>query len=267
MERSFIRRLPAVRGVEVFGASFTQFSYARHSHDSYAFGAVESGAMRFWHDGADYLAARGDVIAINPGEVHDGRTEASTGCRYHMLYVECSVIEDVLAQAAPCSRGFSALKGPVLRDASLARRIRHFARATREPLEEQCEVAYLLLRLFTRHGMPPLSPRPAAAESQCVARAKNYMAERLGEPIHLDDISRVARLSAFHFLRTFKRATGMAPHAYLNQIRLERARQLLSAGESPAQVAAATGFVDQSHLTRRFKGAFGVTPGQYRAAL
>jgi AraC-like DNA-binding protein len=59
----------------------------------------------------------------------------------------------------------------------------------------------------------------------------------------------------------------MAPHAYLNQIRLERARQLLSAGEPSAQVAAATGFVDQSHLTRRFKGAFGVTPGQYRAAL
>ena len=62
------------------------------------------------------------------------------------------------------------------------------------------------------------------------------------------------------------RAHGLPPHAYLLQLRLGHAKRLLAAGEAPAAVAAAVGFVDQSHLSRRFKGAFGITPGQYARA-
>ena len=127
-------------------------------------------------------------------------------------------------------------------------------------------LARILLQLFAHHGVPPLAVRPVATERKCVARAKSYMAEHLDRPILLKDIAAAAGLSSFYFLRTFKRVTGMPPHAYLNQIRLERARTLLADGEPPAQVAAALGFTDQSHLIRRFKAAFGVTPGQYRAA-
>ena len=58
----------------------------------------------------------------------------------------------------------------------------------------------------------------------------------------------------------------MPPHAYLRHLRLAAARRLLALGEAPAAVAAATGFVDQAHLTRRFKGAYGITPGRFRAA-
>lgn len=243
----------------MFGASFRRFQYARHSHETYAFGAIEQGAMRFWHGGSEHLAAPGEIIALNPGAVHDGRPDSTVGCRYRMLYVERSTIENLFLRTY-------ALTGPVLRDARLARCIARFTRGAAEPLAEQSGFAQVLYHLFARYGAPPLAARPAALERECVARAKSCMIERLGEPLHLADIAAAARLSTFYFLRTFKRATGMPPHAYLNQIRLERARELLRAGEPPAQVAASTGFADQSHLTRRFKGAFGVTPSQYRAA-
>lgn len=250
----------------MFGASFRRFKYARHSHETYAFGTVEQGAMRFWHGGTDHLAVGGEIITLNPGEVHDGRTEPEAGCRYRMLYVERSTIEDLFAPDEPRFRRSCALTGPVLRDARLARCIGRFTRGAAEPLAEQSGFAQVLYHLFARYGAPPLAARPAALERECVARAKSYMIERLGEPLHLADVAAAVRLSTFYFLRTFKRATGMPPHAYLNQIRLERAREMLRAGEPPAQVAAATGFVDQSHLSRRFKGAFGVTPSQYRDA-
>ena len=97
-----------------------------------------------------------------------------------------------------------------------------------------------------------------------MSRAKQYLLERLGETVRLTEVAEAVGLSPYYFLRTFRHATGMPPHAYLNQMRLERARALLRDGESPAQVAAALGFVDQSHLIRRFKSAFGVTPGRYR---
>jgi AraC family transcriptional regulator len=74
-------------------------------------------------------------------------------------------------------------------------------------------------------------------------------------------------LSPYHLARLFKQATGDSPHHYLIQVRLTSARALLSAGSgqrSLAEIAAAVGFSDQSHLTRHFKRQFGVTPKQLR---
>ena len=61
-----------------------------------------------------------------------------------------------------------------------------------------------------------------------------------------------------------REATGLAPHQYLIQIRVERARQLLAEGAVPSLAAAMTGFADQSHLTYHFKKHLGITPGKYR---
>jgi AraC-like DNA-binding protein len=259
-----------VDGVEAFKASFTRFSYARHTHDGYALGATDRGAMHFWHGGTQHAASDGEVIAINPGEVHDGHSDPARGCCYRMLYVERSTIEDLFAADAPRIRSTFALKGPVLRDAKLARRMRHLHAALddedNDPLEQHERLTQLLFRLFALYGRPPLAAPEVGREKRAVSEARHYMVEHLSETVRLTDVAAAVRLSPFYFLRTFKRSTGMPPHAYLNQIRLERARALLRAGESPAQVAAALGFADQSHLTRRFKAAFGVTPSQYRAA-
>ncbi len=64
-------------------------------------------------------------------------------------------------------------------------------------------------------------------------------------------------------MRVFRQETGLPPHTYLIQLRINQAKAHLQAGETIAEVAAATGFSDQSHLTRRFKRIVGVTPGQY----
>jgi AraC-like DNA-binding protein len=71
-------------------------------------------------------------------------------------------------------------------------------------------------------------------------------------------------LSQFAVLRAFRAETGLPPHAYLNQIRVRRARTLLDQGIAPADVALTTGFADQAHLTRHFKRVVGVPPGAYQ---
>ncbi|MNE23662.1 Arabinose operon regulatory protein [compost metagenome] len=73
-------------------------------------------------------------------------------------------------------------------------------------------------------------------------------------------------LSPFHFARVFRQATGLPPHAWLKQRRLEQARALLKDGCAPSSVAMQLGFADQSHLNRQFKQAYGVAPGEYRMA-
>jgi AraC-like DNA-binding protein len=96
-----------------------------------------------------------------------------------------------------------------------------------------------------------------------VDRARDFLASRIESNPSLDEIGRAVGVNKFLLLRYFRRQLGTTPHAYLIQVRLEQARSFLSRGLSPADVAAVVGFADQSHLTRLFKRAIGLTPGQY----
>ena len=79
----------------------------------------------------------------------------------------------------------------------------------------------------------------------------------------LADLAAAAGLSRYQFLRAFTRLTGLPPHAYLLQRRVQHARRLVRGGLPLAEAAAASGFADQSHMTRCFARSFGLTPGAF----
>ena len=94
----------------------------------------------------------------------------------------------------------------------------------------------------------------------------DYIWENSNLPLVLDDLSLLASLSKFHFSRMFKRFTGLPPAAYVLRSRILKARYLLidNAGFSLNQIAAASGFTDQSYMNRCFQKHLGLTPLQYR---
>jgi transcriptional regulator GlxA family with amidase domain len=98
-----------------------------------------------------------------------------------------------------------------------------------------------------------------------VRRAKTMLTASIPGHVGLNELADACRLSRSHFARAFKATTGMAPHQWLTAERIRLARRLLaSSGPSVEQVAAACGFADQSHLTRTFARAVGVTPARWR---
>lgn len=98
-------------------------------------------------------------------------------------------------------------------------------------------------------------------------RVEEYVEARLDQPLTLAELAGVAGLSEYHFARMFKRSSGQAPHQYVLSRRLARANDLLRHSQLPiAQIAATCGFSSQSHLTRRFRAAYGTTPGALRCA-
>jgi AraC family transcriptional regulator len=100
--------------------------------------------------------------------------------------------------------------------------------------------------------------------SRAVRRAMEYINDYLNQDLSLTRIAEAVGLSAFHFSRLFKRATGLSPHQYVVRQRVERARQLLMrSGLSLAEIALEVGFCDQSHLTLHFKRVCGTTPKVY----
>lgn len=96
--------------------------------------------------------------------------------------------------------------------------------------------------------------------------AKELIASNLGNDLSVERIAQECSLSRSHFSRAFKQATGVAPHTWLLQMRVEKAKELLLApGMSLVNIAQACGFADQPHLTRVFTRLVGTTPSAWRA--
>jgi len=97
-------------------------------------------------------------------------------------------------------------------------------------------------------------------------RLRDYIIAHLDEPIEVADLAEIAGRSEFHFTRVFARSVGVTPHRYVVHQRLRRAVELLREGRSGlAEVAASTGFADQSHLSRWVRRVHGVSPTQLAA--
>jgi AraC family transcriptional regulator len=98
-------------------------------------------------------------------------------------------------------------------------------------------------------------------------RALEYMHDHCGRELNLNEIAGAAYLSPFHFARLFKQIIGQTPHAYLAALRIERARRLLAETDLPiGEVGAQVGYENQSHFTKIFRVATGLTPLAFRRA-
>lgn len=98
-------------------------------------------------------------------------------------------------------------------------------------------------------------------------RARDTIDARYSEPLAVDELARVAGLSRAHFSRTFRRAFGEGPHAYLLTRRLERAASLLCTTDRPvADICMLVGLTSVGSFTSRFTHTYGCSPTAYRAA-
>ena len=96
-----------------------------------------------------------------------------------------------------------------------------------------------------------------------IARCCAYLTEHHEAGIGSAEMEHVSGLDRFTLARQFRRALGTSPHRYLVMRRLDRAKRLIGEGQGLADAAISSGFVDQSHMNRHFKKAFGMTPGRW----
>lgn len=114
--------------------------------------------------------------------------------------------------------------------------------------------------LVARHTSQPESRTRGALGKEVLERLNDYVLAHLDEPIEVASLANIAGRSPFHFTRVFRRSVGMTPHRYVVRLRLQRAIELVRGGQSSlAEIAARTGFADQSHLSRWIKRVHGVS--------
>jgi AraC-like DNA-binding protein len=258
-------RLDGVQGVDLLRWDASTHRYARHSHEGYALGVVEAGAHAFAARGRTWTAVPGRVIVVNPEDAHDGRPAARDDeYSYRMIYVDRAVIAAALDEAAGRHVATPFFAEAVVDDVGLAERLLEVHRAGEHPesrLECEALLITVLVELARRHGG---GRAVVERERRCpreVALAREYLREHFAEDCSLAELAALAGLDRFQLLRAFRRHVGLPPHLYQTQLRLRHAKRLIAAGESAGIVAATVGFSDQSHLIRKFKAAYGVTPG------
>ena len=102
------------------------------------------------------------------------------------------------------------------------------------------------------------------SENKYILYAKEYINKNIFEKVIIEDISRDLNISKAYFNRMFKKAEGITPYSYVLNLKIEKAKVLLSKGEDISEVALQIGFFDQSHLNRVFKKNVFMTPNEYK---
>ena len=258
---------PALPTVELLRATYVTHSFARHLHDGYALGVIEWGREAFQYRGSSHVAPAGSIAIIHPGEVHTGHAAAAEGWRYRMFYPDAAVLAQVAAQVAGREMPLPYFPDPVIADAQIAQGLRQVHRALENGDSRlACESRFLwfLAQLVARHGCDRPIPTPLCPDPGKMQRVREYLEAHLADAVALEELADLVQMSSFQVLRAFRHQFGLPPHAYLTHLRLLRAKHLLAQQEAIAQVAADTGFSDQSHLNRHFKRVFGIPPGLYQ---
>ena len=255
-------------GLDCLTATFRTHVYASHTHETYVVGTVDAGCETWNARGARHYAAAGDVLFNLPLDVHDG-APFGDGYSYRMSYPTVAFMQRVAS--AVSGRPVTAtptFKTAVVRDRAGAR-LFSGAHAALERGVDPLAGEELLLRAYGRLLVRHADVRPArlGREPGPIARVRHAIEERYAESLRLAELSRIAELSTHHLIRAFRSEIGLTPHAYVVDVRVRRARDLLRAGVAPAEVALRVGFADQAHLTRVFKARIGAAPGAYRRAL
>jgi AraC-like DNA-binding protein len=253
----------AVHGIDMVN------EFRRHVHEGFCIGIVEKGGRVISRGGGATVIPEEGLFIINPGESH-ACTSLAEGHSYFIVCVEAAYMASIAAQISEQAPIVPHFKDVLLRDDKLVAEIRRFfvlVEQTGTSLERESVLHSFLSTLIMQYGDAPPIPCRVGSHVRAMKRVCEFIRTNYSQDLTLKQLSRVACLSPYYFQRLFLENTGVSPHEYLVQVRIKKARELLSAGHGIAGVALETGFVDQSHFTRFFKSTTGITPGGYIAGL
>lgn len=254
-------------GLSLLHADFTTHEYAPHSHDSLVIAVTEEGGAII-RNGTHTLEVRPRRLFVsNPAVPQAARMGRSRRWLYRSLYLAEPALSEVrrhVGVAREPDFGRGAVDDPELCNAFL-----FLHRALTDARDEFRELELLVAtcgRLFARHGDARGHVEAIPTDRHRLRQVLDRMHHEFRESLQLADLADMADLTVFQLIGLFRRATGLTPHSYLVQLRLGAARHQLRQGASLADAATASGFYDQSALTKHFKRSYGITPGQFVAA-
>lgn len=238
--------------------------FPNHFHEHYVIGFVEDGERCLSCRNEDYIIGQGSVILFNPGDNHACVQIDEGTLDYRGFNISKEIMLD-LAEEVTGKRELPGFSKNVISDDEVIcylRPLHEMVMNGNSDFGKEENLLFLLSSLIQNYGQPFENCIPECREE--IERACKFMEQHFAERIYLDQICRQAGLSKSTLLRAFTKSKGITPYRYLETIRINEAKKLLSNGVSPLDAAIRTGFSDQSHFTNYFTSFIGLAPGVYR---
>lgn len=237
----------------------------QHSHDFCEILYVAGGAGEAILEGKKFRLAPGDLVVVNPGTLHEERSDAKAPLRLIFL-----AIRDFAVPGLPAGC-LSQEKYRVLSCGEYQYKMDIYLRELLQETSSQIEfyqeisqgLVSALLVLVMR--LIRINPEDEAALSQECQKIKEYLDQNFTSLITLDSLSETVYISKHYLSHLFKEQTGISPIKYLTSKRMEKACELLSETELPvSEVSKAVGYENPLYFSQVFKRVYGVSPVKYR---
>jgi AraC family transcriptional regulator len=258
--RVLVRELPSVGEVDVPGGI---------SHFLFCYRPPETvGRMVIEHKGANYIhVADRSLPFVFPSTPHTGEWSGVEELVAHFLF-HPAFLEEVAVSLRIDPRR---LHRQAIHAVAIDEPLQSLCRLLMDEVETGCTLGSSFFESVSRGLAVTLIRRLAPAQPTLpndprIERAVRFIEQHFQNKISLKDAARVAGLSPYHFLRTFRSIVGISPHEYLIQFRLRYAERLIisrSASRSIADIAVESGFCDETHFARHFRRAFGQSPRRW----
>ena len=240
-------------------ASFENKTFAPHFHDEYSIALITSGDHNFTCNKDDFTARPGDIRLINPGDIHVCKSKT---WGYITFTPDNSFVE---AFSESCQKELHNITfaNPVINNQKLTKLFIDLNSATKEWQDELMAeniLEELVVNLISSYSNNSIKIENISYSRTKLAQSVEYMKAYFDENLKLETLANISGLSKYHFLRKFKEEFNITPHAYLLQIRIQNAKNMLIQNRPLIDIAHSCGFSDQSHFTRVFNKIYGMSP-------
>lgn len=263
-ERTKFKRLDIQGGIDLLEADYQGQHFSKHTHDGYAFGVITKGELDFSYLNRSWQAHPGAINLVVPGEVHDGHGKSGVGWSYKMLYLPANTLKEINHHRSGQDKlpWFSSgvVEHPQLAQELLQLHLQ-LNYTDMDLLQQESLLTDWLTSFIEQYGAEQPKEQLMGAEQVHIKLCLDYLHEYYQGQISLHTLSQLTNLSPYYLLRSFKNSVGVPPHLYQQQLRISRAKTLLTEGKSLADIAVELGYTDQSHFSKQFKQIVGLTPG------
>ena len=255
------RYSPSTEHVQLISARYRNFAFPKHFHTDFHFGLVLSGEQKVSSLGCGFVTGPGQIQVMAPGQVHNGETAKEFGFETKIVSISPAFFDQFLLDTQP--KQTLQFNSQLIESHHIYNELIALQAGLASSVPFELAIKSQLLTVFSdfvsRYANWQLA-KVSKLGSKSSNEVTHFMQDNIGEKITLATLANLCCLSEFTFLRQFKKQFAMTPAAWLAQLRLERAIQLLSDGIEGTEVAHRLGFYDQAHFIKAFKRCYGTTP-------
>ncbi len=250
--------------VEVLSFCNIEQSFPKHFHDYYVIGYVKKSNRNLICNKRKYLLKGREILLLNPNDYHECSSNKEEIFEYTAVHITKEEIDKLSYEMFGIKKDVVFTKN-VIYDFAMIEEFEEMVTMLfneSNSLKKE-ELFYLIIRDLLEN-YADFKEIDRSISKLKVNEICDFIQTNYREDLTLEELSKIAGISKYHFIRLFTKEVGTTPYKYLELTRINEAKKMLQNGISIIEVAISNGFSDQSHFTNLFKKTIGITPKQYQ---